>query len=211
MHRLLMLSNTYQMSAMPSREALEMDPDNRLWSRFAARRLTAEEVRDSLLAVDGSLDLTAKLNFAGEGGRRGSVDEAKDRRRSVYLPLLRNQLPRMMDLFDFVDSATSTGKRPESNVAPQALFAMNSDFVRERARSFAKHLLSDGSPDDAARIQRAYRMALTRDPAAGELQENLNYLTGYPRAGAEPADSWLEAWQSLCHVLLASNEFHYVE
>jgi len=94
-------------------------------------------------------------------------------------------------------------------VAPQALFLMNSGFVRARSEGFAKRLLDDTSLSDTQRVERAYLMALTRTPDAAELDAALSYVANLSkRLGGENAHA--KAWQSFCHVLLATNEFIYL-
>lgn len=180
MHRLLMLSNTYRMSSQPNQQAKEKDPDNRLLSRFSRRRLSVEEIRDSFLAVDGALDLTMGGKIAtklknDEYEKQPDIKPDEIRRRSVYIPLVRNKLPSILKLFDFVDPSASTVKRTESNIAPQALFMMNSDFIRQRSRAFAEYLIASNA-DEAARMERVYWIALSRGPDPQEAEEMLAYI-----------------------------------
>ena len=214
MHRRIMNSSTYRMSSRPTSQALELDPGNRLWSRFNRRRLSIEEMRDSVLALGGSLDLTMDGTLQPELGDSIKGSSSPDppylspedtNRRTVYLPLYRNRLPKLLGLFDFVDSTSSTGQRSQTNVAPQGLFAMNSGFLDDRAHGFAQRLL-DGAEDDAERVELAYRLALTRPPHAEERRRMENFVSGYPESSRKPV-----AWQGLCRVLMASNEFHYVD
>ena len=225
MHRLIMLSSTYRMSSRVSNDARRLDPDNRLWSRFDRRRLSIEELRDSILALAGSLDLTMGGTLQPELGdsTKGSSTEdppylapEASMRRTVYLPLYRNRLPKLLSLFDFVDSTSSTGQRSQTNIAPQGLFVMNSKFFDGRARGFAERLLDRPSGADAARVDRAYLMALARKPTSDELQFSLDYVRNYPssslqKISGETTDHQLTAWQGLCRILMASNEFHYVD
>ena len=147
-----------------------------------------------------------------EGGRAPLIDPATVRRRTVYLPIIRNEMPSVLRLFDFADSATSSGKRNRSTTAPQALYMMNSDFLREQSLAFAKFLVANGGFDsDSERIERAYMMALARKPDAEELRFGLTYIANYPGDGAEDSNPRLEAWQSLAQMLMVSNEFHFIQ
>jgi hypothetical protein len=120
-------------------------------------------------------------------------------------------MPNMLKLFDFVDSTTCTGRRTESNIAPQALFMMNSEFIRERARAFST-LVESGSKDDKLKsIARAYWMALSRKPQPEEIKEAAQYIQNYPKSQAAGSDPGLTPWQSFCHMLMVSNEFQFVE
>jgi len=199
-----------------SEKAWTEDPSNRLWSRFNRRRLTLEEMRDGLLGVSGSLDLTmggvirelaASPQYAERNKSR--IDPDKSPRRTVYLPLNRNKLPTLFSLFDFGDSATSNGKRTQTNVAPQALYIMNSQFVDKQAHALAKHLLLDNN--DADRVKRAYLILLTRQPTAEEVEQALRYIGNYPTEQTKASDPREITWQGFCRVLMASNEFHYVD
>ena len=225
MHRLIMLSSAYRISSRVSDDAWRLDPDNRLSSRFDRRRLSIEELRDSILALAGSLDLTMGGTLQPELGdsTKGSSTEdppylapEASMRRTVYLPLYRNRLPKLLSLFDFVDSTSSTGQRSQTNIAPQGLFVMNSKFFDGRGRGFAERLLDRPSGADSGRVERAYLMALARKPTAGELQFSLDYVRNYPsgpvrKRSGETSDPQLTAWQGLCRILMASNEFHYVD
>lgn len=206
LHRIIMDSATYRMSSSIAKRAYERDPENRLWSRFERRRLTIEEVRDSYLMISGRLDRTVGGDTdLGSGGlaefvrNNRRIDPDDSTRRSVYLPLMRNKLPNLLGLFDFGDATTANGKRSVTNVAPQALYLMNSDFAHETAARTAD-ALGQSSGD---RIGLAYRRVLGRPPTNSEN----NLARRYVRAGADQDESWA----SLCKMLLASNEFHYVE
>ncbi len=211
LHRLIVLSNTYQMSGAATPEMRELDADNRLLSRFKMRRLAVEEIRDSLLAADGSLDLTMGGSLQkGEGTDKEFSDDRKSpnpdnsTRRTVYLPLRRSNLASMFNLYDFGDATTSTETRAQTNVAPQALFMMNSAFVATRARTLATKVM-----DDPRGIERAWYLVLGREPEPGERQAARDYLERFPSKSGDGAGRLL-AWSSLCRSLMASNDFIYV-
>lgn len=213
MHKYMMLSAAYQMSSEITKDKAEKDADNKLFSRYPRRRLDVEEIRDTMLAFDGALDLTMGGTLqSGEGtdgendARRLSIDPATVRRRTVYLPLRRSNLPTLLNLFDFGDATTSSEGRSNTNVAPQALFMMNSPFINERAKSLAATLLKDARLDDSARIVAAYRTVLVRRPETDEVESALDYLAGFTRRKDRE-----EAWTSLCRILIGSNEFIYVD
>jgi hypothetical protein len=215
MHRLLMSSNAYRMSSLASTEALDRDADNARLSRFPARRLEMEEIRDALLALDGSLDLT--MGGALQIGRgtdkefsddRKSLNPDQSQRRTVYLPLRRSNLPSVLTLFDFGDATTTGEGRSQTNVAPQALYMMNSDFVAKQAQSLAGQLLGDGVLDDAGRIDRAYYRVLGRPAEEKEIKAGLEYIRLFP--GPDGQAGRLPAWTSFCRALVASNDFLYI-
>jgi hypothetical protein len=216
MHRLIMLSSAYQMSGDATEAQREKDPDNRLLTRFAMRRKTVEEVRDSLLLLDGSLDLTMGGALATGTGTdnefsdgRKSMHPDDSRRRTVYLPLRRSNLSTLFTLFDFGDATTSTEIREQTNVAPQALYMMNSKFVAERAKALAQRLLRSGT-EETARVREAWVAVLGREPEAAEAASSMSYLAGFPKLPAND-EGRLAAWASLCRALMASNDFMYVQ
>lgn len=215
MHRLIMLSSAYQMSSEATAEKWNKDPDNRLLSRFAMRRMTVEEIRDTLLQLDGTLDLTMGGSLqTGEGtdnefsdGRKSLHPDATGRR-TVYLPLRRSNLATLLTLFDFGDGTTSTEIRSETNIAPQALFMMNSKFVSQRSRSLAQRILQTEAAD-ADRVGRAFQTVLGRAPTPEESAAGVDYLRRFP---SKPSDDEgrLLAWSSFCRALIASNDYIYV-
>ncbi len=216
MHRLVMLSSAYQMSSDSTEEQRERDADNRLLTRFAMRRKTVEEIRDSLLLLDGSLDLTMGGALASGKGTdnefsdgRKSMHPDDSKRRTVYLPLRRSNLSTLFTLFDFGDATTSTEIREQTNVAPQALYMMNSKFVAERARALAESLLRADTAD-AARVKQAWLTVLGREPADGEAASSLSYLAGFPTPPQNDEGRLLK-WTSLCRTLIASNDFVYLK
>jgi hypothetical protein len=216
MHRLNLLSSAYQMSSASTDRKAEQDPENLLLSRFNRRRLAVEEIRDGLLAIGGSIDFTMggtmQSGFGTDGENsndRLSIDPTTVQRRMVYLPLRRSNLPTLLNLFDFGDATIPLDKRPLTNVAPQALFMMNSEFVGERARNIAKSLLDASALSDSGRIEQAYLRTLNRRPGAEEIDTGLTYLAGLKSRFDSITN--LEAWQSLCRILIASNEFVYVD
>ena len=196
LHRRIMLSAVYQESSDISAEAAEQDPGNRWLSHFSRRRLDVEELRDAMMVLDGSIDLEMGGTLQSGKGTDGensagrlSIDPATSKRRTVYLPLRRSNLPSLLNLFDFGDATTTCEGRSLTNTAPQALFMMNSAFVTDRAAALAKAL--DGRAD------LLYQRVLGRLPTSGERDDALGY--------AEKA-----GWVSLARILLSSNEFIYV-
>ncbi len=223
MHRLIMLSSTYQMSTTSNHRALGIDPENRLLWRRDRRRMEGEVIRDSLLAVSGQLDLTMggtllpHMNFVNLSDKGKARDPAlyDSKRRSVYLPVLRSALYEMFQSFDFPAPAVINGRRSSTTVASQALFMMNSRLMVEASNRLAEQLLAEPAWDDKQPIARAYELVLLRPPSTQETQEWLEFLAQYDRTqrseGVEAGPQHRQAWQGLCRVLLSSNEFVYVE
>ena len=223
MHREIMLSSSYQMSSRPSGEALRVDPENRLLSRFSARRLEAEEIRDAMLAVAGVLDVTMGGTLLQTENRKHIFDHtSKDdttyatTRRSVYLPVVRNHVHDAFALFDYTDASVPNGNRNTSTVASQALYLLNSETVSAAATSCAERLLAMPDETDEARIDRFYQLALTRAATESEKERAVRFLQRFadqsaPEKGSQVATVPIhEAWRLLCHTILISNEFFYV-
>jgi hypothetical protein len=215
LHRLIMLSNTYQMSTDTDTKTMEADPENLLMSRFNRQRLDVEQLRDGMLAIDGTIDLTMHGTLQSGFGTdsenssgRLSLNPETVKRRTVYLPLRRSNLPSLLNLFDFGDATTVNGKRALTNVAPQALFMMNSEFVLERAKNLASGVLKQTQLSDRQRVDELYLQVLDRRPAAEEADKAFTFMTRYQEQFHTSPEA---AWQSFCHVLLTSNEFLYLE
>jgi hypothetical protein len=230
-HRLILLSSTYQQASGPNEQAARVDPGDRLLGRFPRRRLEAEALRDALLAVAGNLDRTAGGPEAAEAlwkraeildGKRGFAPNRMQTddpyyntpRRSVYLPVVRNGLPDVLALFDAADPNGVSATRNDTTVPAQALFMLNNPFVRSQAAHFARSLLQ-GAGDDGTRIGSAYLRAFARPPTPAEIGEAQAYLGAYAGrvkvAGKSDGDARRAAWQSYCQMLLCSNEFLYLE
>ncbi len=216
MHRLIMLSSTYQM-ASDNPNTFEADQDNRLLSRFNRHRLSVEEMRDAILAIDGSIDLTMGGTLQTGRGTDGetsqgrlSVNPESLKRRSVYIPLRRANLPTMLNLFDFGDATTMMGKRSLTNVATQALFWLNSDFLTNASKEISKTVWGAAAKSNGERINNAYALILNRLASKEEIDAAMQYIEGYKqKAQGEKAEAL--AWQSYCRILLASNDFLYVD
>lgn len=222
MHRLIMLSSTYQMSTAFNKNSAESDPENKLYWRANRRRLEAEAIRDSILAVAGTLDLNMGGSMLPTANRKyvtstANVDPVayKTNRRSVYLPVVRSALYDVFQAFDFADPSVLSGKRVSTTVAPQALFMMNSEIVSEQTKALAESLLADQALNEATRIQRLFELAFSRPATQQEIDRALAYIEHYAKAmqamKKTPEESRLRAWQSYCRVIIASNEFIYVE
>jgi hypothetical protein len=214
LNRRILLSAAYRMSSEFGEAKAMADPENRLLSRFNRRRLEVEEIRDGLLAIDGSIDLTVggtlQDGFGTDGENsngRLSVNPDEQVRRTIYLPLRRANLPSLLNLFDFGDAVTPLGRRSVTNVAPQALFMMNSKFVADRAANLARQLLARDDP--AERVRGAYLHILNRAPTAQEQDEAVTYLAEVERKFSETDQA--ELWAGLCRILMSSNELIYVD
>jgi hypothetical protein len=193
MHRLILLSAAYQQSSEAMVETWKNDPDNLLFGRMNRRRLEAEALRDSILAVSGRLDRTM-------GGP--AVRDFAAPRRTLYLTTIRSDRSGFGPLFDAADPTAPVDKRTVSTVAPQALFLLNNPFVLAQTQALAKRFLDMGK-DDEARINRAYHLLYGRPPTTEESTVGRVFLR---RAGGGE-----QAWQEYAEILLCANEFVYVD
>jgi len=207
--RYVVTSETYRQAATESPAGLTADPENRLLWRNSRKRLEAECLRDAMLAISGQLS-----DEAGGPTIPGSVASDYDyvdrgTRRSVYVPVLRNSLPELFEAFDFPDPSLVAGSRNTSTVAPQALFLMNSEFVRAQAVAAAKRLLAHeaDSQDDDRMIERAFVMTLARKPTAAERQIAKEALSAIGGDGKPlPREA---AFADLFQMLFSSLDFRY--
>jgi hypothetical protein len=220
LHRLILTSNTYRQSSSPHPETATRDPENRLFGRTDVRRLEAEAVRDALLAVGGTLDDTVGGSLLKVKNRGYFFDHtSKDltdytsRRRSLYLPVVRNNLYDLFQLLDYPDAAVPSGDRATTTVAPQALMLLNSEFVMQCATELAARLLAASGEDDR-RLSNLYAIAYGRDATAAEFASSRVFLAELDRAlvPSEPdaARREQQAWNVLCHTIVAANEFIYI-
>jgi hypothetical protein len=165
MLRLLVTSRAFQAQAAPSPEAEAKDPENKLLSHWTLRRMEAEAIRDSILAVSGKLDLTA----GGPGVDGGAP------RRSVYVRVIRNALDPFLTVFDAPVPSSTRGRRDATNVPAQALTLMNSPLVQGWAADWAARVTA-AVPERDDRIRRLYRDAFQRDPSPDELAQCAAFL-----------------------------------
>jgi hypothetical protein len=190
MHRALLLSAVYQQSSHPDPKTFKADPDNRLFGWANRRRLEAEEIRDSLLAVSGQLDRT----LHGPANRDFNTG-----RRTLYLLTIRSDRSSFRDLFDAADPTAIVEKRTVSTVAPQALFLLNHPFVLDQCRQLAKRIAA-GPGDERGKIIRAYALLFGRPATEREITIGQTLVTDHT-----------VGWEGYCQVLLCANEFLMVD
>lgn len=237
LHRLLMTSAAYQQVATRRDDLDAVDPDNVLLGRMSLRRLEAEALRDSLLAVTGDLNLKmlgppapvtvdevgqtiVGLDNRDSAGRptakRGALG-SDEFRRSVYVQVRRSRPLTMLDTFDAPALNPNCEVRNRSTVAPQSLLLMNSDFVLGRSEVLAERILSEVCCDRAAQVRLAWKQTLGREPPAEVVESAVNFLAEQEREFAasdsdrRPADPAEQALANLCQALFSSNAFLYVD
>ncbi|QEG00491.1 Planctomycete cytochrome C [Stieleria maiorica] len=219
LHRLILRSNTYRLaSSHPEQERYAtIDPENRLLWKANLRRLEAEQIRDSILAVSGRLNReiggkTLPLRNRQFVFNHTSEDHTKydSVRRALYLPVIRNNLYAFFTQFDYPDPTMPTGSRNATVIAPQNLLLMNDELVMESADALARSVLSQPD-DDIDRVADAYRRAVGREPSPNETERAIGFLTKLTDgAGDDDGRSQRQAWSLFCQSLMASNEFIYL-
>ena len=221
MHRLLMLSNTYRMSSRPDPAALRVDPANSLFWRFNMRRLTAEEVRDSILDVSGRLnrkmygpsvyppipkEVMAGQSVPGQGWGRSSLEESS--RRSIYVHMKRSLMVPVLSMHDQADTDNSCPVRYTTTVPTQALGMLNSQFTNEHAAAFALRLQQEAPDSSEAQVRRAIRLTSGREPGAEEVRRDLAFLQ---ELTARNTKHPVTALNQYCLMILNTNEFVYLD
>jgi hypothetical protein len=218
LHRLIVTSTAYRMSRVWQPEYGKKDPENRLFWRFPPRRLEAEAIRDSILAASGRLN----REMFGPGVRpaipKGALEGHSDpntvwkpdpperaERRTIYVHVKRSLLVPLIECLDLCDTTRSTGRRPVTTVAPQALMLFNGAFVNEQARHLARRLVREAGNDVEKQVKYAYRLVLCRPPTPREWELLRGCFERQRRAGLT-ADA---ARQQVCRVLLNLNEMVY--
>jgi hypothetical protein len=228
LHRLIVTSAVYRQGIVADPATLAADPDNRLLGRRRPRRLEAEALRDSLLAVSGTLNTTQ----GGKGVKapvpdtahaaynikdpypRDAPDDETTRRRSVYLFAKRSLRQPLFETFDGADPNVSCPRRLTTTVVPQALALLNDGQIRQRARDCARRILADVAGDEHKAVARAYALTLGRPPRPEEAEAAERFL-GERTEARKQRDKAEEARQlalaDFCQVLFSLNEFLYVD
>jgi len=206
LHRRIVLSAAYQQSSADRPECRRIDPDNRLLWRFNRQRLDMEAMRDSMLAVSGRLDPTLF------GRPADIVGDPRCRRRTIYGLVDRQHLPGFHRAFDFANPDQSAERRPQTTVPQQALFAMNSPFMLQQARSLARRPEVAGKLSPADRVESLYQIVFARRPDEAETELALQFVgAAQADASQEGAKAKLDPWAQYAQVLLASNEFLFAD
>jgi hypothetical protein len=215
LHRLIMLSSTYQESARFDPVAVKIDPEDRLTWRYNRHRLEGEAIRDSILEVSGRLNL--KMGGPGvfpplppgvetRGGWKKDEDPSESDRRSVYVFVRRNTRYPMFEVFDMPDTHESCPRRNATVTAPQALELLNNELVADWSRSLAGRVWNDAGLTPEAQVDRAWRFVYSRPATAEERAEALEFLDRQSKLRGDQR----AALADLCHMLVNSNEFLYV-
>jgi hypothetical protein len=221
MHRLIVLSSTYRMASTASKHELAADPANKWFWRYPMRRLTAEEVRDSILAASGELSLEArgpsvcppipKEVLAGQSvpGQGWTVSaREKAARRSVYVHVKRSLLVPIMATHDAADTDFSCPVRYTTTVPTQALGLLNGSFANEQASRFAERLEREAPGDRTAQIRRAIRLTTGRPASEEEVRADLDFVS---RLAKKSGCDERTALCQYCLLALNANAFLYLD
>lgn len=221
----IMMSRTYRLSSVYSARNFHRDPDNVFYWQKSKRRLTAEEVRDAILTISGELRYNAPrgsgVSYAGDGavGRNPLLNENSilgesfGSYRSVYLPVLRDLLPEVFNVFDFAEPSLVIGQRDVTIVPGQALYFMNSPFVIEQAKITAERI-SELQKSSKDRINYLYMLTLGREATDQELRIAQIYVDDFVIAvrseGNGTRTSQKLALSTFCQSLMSCAEFRYI-
>jgi hypothetical protein len=187
----ILLSSTYRQSSLVSSDKRIKDEENKFYSYFTRRRLSAEMIRDSMLVVSGELE-------RGDSGNESSlISNQKNLRRTVYSKISRKELDHYLALFDYPDANIHSSSRDETVTPSQKLYFLNSSFVLARSSAVALALVTE---DKASSIEKIYRRILSRPPSMEELSNAIEFI----RSGKEKEK---ERWSGLAQNLIISNEF----
>ncbi|MEJ7591753.1 MAG: DUF1553 domain-containing protein [Planctomycetaceae bacterium] len=206
-HRLILSSATYRQSSHPREDALQADADTQWWWRFPPRRLEAEPIRDSILAVTGVLD--ERMYGPGFSGFEVELENVRhyfpkkkygpeDWRRMIYMTKVRLEKESVFGVFDCPDAATSVPKRSRSTTPLQALNLFNSPFMLQQAQLLADRLQRDSGHDTSKQIVRAFWLCYGREPSTAELSDSKDFIK-------------VEGVTAFCRAMLNSNEFVFIE
>lgn len=220
--RSIMMSRAYQSGSAHDAANYAVDPDNKFHWRMNQRRLDAEAIRDAMLAVSGALNLYpvdgSPVARAGEGreGLTALYREVSSKPltcRSIFLPIVRDQIPEFLSVFDFPDASLVNGDRDTTNVSSQSLFLMNNSQAQGAADAFAARIAKmEGAPLD--KLKAAYMLAFSRNPTDAELTAIRNFWNKFPDQAAQsgtPKDKvQYAALSAFCQSLMASAEFRYL-
>ncbi|HEX4795625.1 MAG TPA: DUF1549 and DUF1553 domain-containing protein [Humisphaera sp.] len=221
LHKLIMTSDAYRMSSKPDAKELAADSQNDLLWRFDMRRLTAEEVRDSILAANGSLNLkmlgpsiypiVPKEVLAGQsrpGNGWGSSTLAEAARRSIYIHVKRSLRLPVLENFDAAETDVSCPVRFTTVQPTQALGLLNSDFINQEAVKLAARLKKEAGDETKDEVALALRLATGRSPVDAEIRRGVELIESLKTTDGASAEI---ALKDFCLVVLNLNEFVYLD
>jgi hypothetical protein len=221
LHRLILTSNAYRMSSRGNPAALAVDPANDLFWRFDMRRLSAEEIRDSILAITGTLNLKMygpgvypeipEEVLAGQsrpGYGWGHSPPEEQARRSIYIHVKRSLVTPILERFDLAETDRSSPVRFATTQPTQALLMLNSDFLNKQADLFAERLGKEAAGDVGKQVRLALYRALSRQPRAEEIRRGVDLIEKLRAQDGATAELALKYF---CLMVLNLNELVYLD
>jgi len=215
-HREILLSATYRQRSEVDEQVMELDPDNRLLSRFPLMRLDAEAIRDGMLAVSGQLDGSMYGPYVdtrtdAEGDVVVGEDDPGAHRRSVYLQQRRTQVTGMLAVFDAPSLVTNCTVRTPTTVPLQSLKLLNAEFIRTRATNLRDRIRREAGESPQARMRLAWVLCAGREPSGDDAKSSLEFIESQPNRYPDVENATELAWVDFCQMLLASNAFLYIQ
>ncbi|MFN9464620.1 MAG: PSD1 and planctomycete cytochrome C domain-containing protein [Planctomycetota bacterium] len=206
LHKQILSTKVYRQACVEDPHSRQVDPENRLLWRMPRRRLDFEAMRDAMLSASGELNLA-------QGGRPVDFEaNPTSTRRSIYGFVNRDIVSPLMSTFDVANPNACTAKRPETTVPQQTLFALNSEFIQDRAAKIASSTKKDPDQAKPERIAELFRKILGRMPKSDEEQLALKFIDDANQTIIEgQAPDPEKGWAQLAHALLASNEFTFID
>ncbi|MCA9069413.1 MAG: DUF1553 domain-containing protein, partial [Planctomycetaceae bacterium] len=205
-HRLILTSRTWRQDSRPRADGLAVDAASRLLWRFPPRRLEAEAIRDSILAVTGKLD----LQVGGPGFSAFEIEPENvrhyfpkknfgpdDWRRMIYMTKVRQEQESVFGAFDCPDASQVTPKRSRSTTPLQAFNLLNSQFVLQQSELFAERIAEESSATDESQAALAYELAFGRPAKKAEVDQTVKFAKEY-------------GWPAVCRAMFNSNEFVFI-
>ena len=227
--RKIVLSRTFAMSSSHHAAGHSIDPDNRLLWRAHRRRLDPESLRDAVLAAAGQLDLAPMDSSVWYLGDQATGVGVTVRRRtdfpcrSVYLPVIRNDLPELFEVFDFADAHCTTGARPKTTVPGQGLFMLNDEAIMDAAAAVVRRISASPVSSDTDKIGMMFELVLSRGPTEDECGALLEFIYQTEQGLAESSgreggagengetETSFRAWSMACHALFATSRFQFLD
>ncbi len=221
LQRMILLSNAYRMSSRGNQEGLKADPINDLFWRFDMRRLTAEELRDSVLAVSGDFNpkmygpsiypdlpraVLATQSMPGHGWGHSSPEEQA--RRSIYIHVKRSLLTPILENFDLAETDRTSPVRFATTQPTQALTLLNSDFMQKQAGLFADRLRREAGPDVGKQVRLGLNLAISRPPTDDEVKRGLDLIDALQKKDGMTPEA---ALKTFCLMAMNLNEFMYLD
>jgi len=218
--RRVTLSRSFALASETHQTAVEADPENQFLWRGHRRRLDPESLRDAMLSAAGSLDtawVDSTVNYLGD--QATAVGANKNRRRtdfkcrSVYLPVIRNDLPEVFEAFDFADPHKTTGARDKTTAAAQGLFMLNDKTVLAAADAAVRRLFAESPHNDGERVGRMFELCFNEPPTQTEREQILSFIeTARTRLAKDDAeDAGMQAWSLAFQALVASSRFQFLD